>query len=104
MELKKCPFCNGEAKNEIDMPWRFVQCCQCGTTGPEFYSAAEAESAWNRRYVKECKWTMGNPDLDMWNTECGKAFTLNDGSPKDNEMKSCCFCGGKLIEIEVEDE
>ncbi len=55
MELKKCPFCGGEAKNEIDMPWRFVQCCQCGTTGPEFYSAAEAESAWNKRYVCDDK-------------------------------------------------
>ena len=50
-ELLSCPFCGSEAKNEIDMPWRFVQCCECMTTGPETYNAEEAIAAWNRRFV-----------------------------------------------------
>lgn len=33
-----------------------------------------------------------------WETDCGNMFVLNEGSPKHNKMKFCCFCGMKLAE------
>jgi len=44
-----------------------------------------------------CSWTVD--DDGVWNTECGQAFVLEDGSPKENFMKYCCYCGRGLIEI-----
>lgn len=44
-----------------------------------------------------CVWCQdGDYDSDTWETGCGHCFTINDGTPKDNDMKFCCFCGGKL--------
>ena len=46
-----------------------------------------------------CIWTNATTDhSDTWETECGKMFTLNEGSPSDNDMKFCCYCGGSLEE------
>jgi hypothetical protein len=49
-----------------------------------------------------CTWFAEFED-DMWSTDCGNYFQLNDGTPSDNEMKFCCFCG-KEIEEEVGEE
>jgi len=35
---------------------------------------------------------------DYWNTTCGNAYTLIAGTPKDNDMKYCTYCGGELYE------
>ena len=43
-----------------------------------------------------CIWR--NDDSTTWETECGKAFCLNDGTPYENEMRFCCFCGEALAE------
>lgn len=32
----------------------------------------------------------------MWETSCGNAFTINDGTPAQNDMKYCCYCGGEI--------
>lgn len=41
-------------------------------------------------------WTIGS---DYWETGCDNAFCLNEGTPKDNKMIYCPFCG-KEIESE----
>lgn len=50
---------------------------------------------------KECEWSQqedGDDYEDMiWSTSCGTEFQFIDGTPKDNEMNYCCYCGGKLI-------
>ena len=46
-----------------------------------------------------CEWgptTDGNDHGD-WSTGCGYEYTINDGTPKENGMAFCCFCGGKLL-------
>lgn len=44
-----------------------------------------------------CSWT---DDQDgSWHTTCDNYFSLNDGSPDDNNMKFCCFCGGGLVTV-----
>ena len=54
----------------------------------------------------ECNWSnaegVNSEDSDThWSTSCGEDFFLNDGTPEDNNMKYCCYCG-KPIEQLVE--
>jgi len=35
---------------------------------------------------------------DHWDTSCHHRFTLNDGTPSENRMKFCCYCGKPLNE------
>lgn len=43
-----------------------------------------------------CLWSRSDDDTDVWETACGNAFTINEGSPADNEMVFCCYCGREL--------
>lgn len=45
-----------------------------------------------------CNWDRADDDSDMYETECGSAFVLNDGTPLDNHMAFCPYCGGELID------
>ena len=52
----------------------------------------------DRMNAKEraCEWV---EDEDAnWYTGCKETFCLNDGTPADNGMKFCCYCGGTLTE------
>jgi len=44
-----------------------------------------------------CKWTHDDND-GLYGTECGNAFEINDGTPKENQMAFCCYCGGTIKE------
>lgn len=44
---------------------------------------------------KTCEWIDKD---DYWQISCGKAFTIIDGTPNDNEMEFCHGCG-KTIKI-----
>ena len=51
-ELRKCPFCGGEAEindRGFFTTETFVECMECLARGEEFYTEAEAIAAWNRR-------------------------------------------------------
>lgn len=54
------------------------------------------------KIAEHCEWVKEG-ECDLWGTECGKAFMLNDGSPSDNGMKFCCYCGGALIKYPTPD-
>ena len=32
-----------------------------------------------------------------WDTQCGESFYLENGTPADNKMKYCPYCGYKLF-------
>jgi len=53
-----------------------------------------------------CKWNrMGDDDDLGWDTGCGDAYSIIDGkTPTENGMKFCPFCGGRLVELELETE
>ena len=59
-ELRKCPFCGGEAEMFFDVPYAsYVECLKCGSRTKICYTKAEAIAAWNRRVTqnigkKEC--------------------------------------------------
>ena len=46
--------------------------------------------------MNSCTWTE-NVDGN-WETSCGEIFVLEDGTPSENSMKYCCYCGASLKE------
>lgn len=47
-----------------------------------------------------CGWWL-DEDIDdgSWGTSCGHMFRLDDGSPYQNRMAFCCYCGKPLTEV-----
>ncbi len=50
------------------------------------------------RQLNTCTWTFDeNEDGDgHYETECGEAFVLTDGTFEDNGMRFCCYCGKEI--------
>jgi len=48
---------------------------------------------------KPCVW---REEEGYWVTSCCNEFVINEGTPKENKMKYCPFCGGALLEIAVQ--
>jgi hypothetical protein len=44
-----------------------------------------------------CEWKNNGMDT-LWDTSCGETFLLSEGTPLENGMRYCCYCGGKLYE------
>ena len=54
----------------------------------------------------ECRWLQeGDEESDTWAASCGRHryFSLNEGTPKDNHMTHCCYCGKPLVEVPIEE-
>jgi hypothetical protein len=47
-----------------------------------------------------CKWSQ-NED-GAFETECGGAFEIMSGTPTDNNMRYCCYCGDAIEEVGYE--
>lgn len=66
--------------------------------------------AWEAGYAKGKKAALAEPcgwsqDGDYgWYTECGNRFLLEDGTPAENGMAYCCFCGKPLESVPYEEE
>lgn len=52
--------------------------------------------------MKVCLWT--EDDNGVWETSCKQMFVLNEGTPEQNHMKFCCYCGTKLKQKIYNDE
>lgn len=52
--------------------------------------------------VRTCDWRQEDVDSSVWATDCGGLFCINDGTPTENNMDFCCFCGKKLAECKPE--
>lgn len=44
-----------------------------------------------------CNWNQEDDDWGSYETDCGQSFNLTDGTPDDNNLKFCCFCGKALV-------
>jgi hypothetical protein len=51
---------------------------------------------------KKCTWTEDNEGL--WETECKELYDVQVGSPDENKMKYCCYCGKILEQKEYSEE
>lgn len=49
------------------------------------------------RRVGRCRWDY-DADMGAYETECGHAFCINEGTPAENDMRFCPYCGGELWE------
>ena len=64
-------------------------------------SAAETRKTETEKESKEensvfCHWDNDEDMFDddrIYSTSCDQEFILNDGTPKSNSMKFCCYCG-----------
>jgi hypothetical protein len=43
-----------------------------------------------------CQWE--NDGEGNWSTGCGDAFIILDGTPTENKMNFCCYCGKPINE------
>ncbi len=48
-----------------------------------------------------CLWKIENADEGVWTTLCGELFVMIDGSPTENEMIFCPYCGRGIQEAAV---
>lgn len=44
-----------------------------------------------------CRWTEDEYEGGAWDTDCGQRFCIEDGTPEQNDMKFCCYCGHKIL-------
>lgn len=52
----------------------------------------------------DCAWARdSDPDTDVWVTTCGHYFRIDEGTPADNDMKFCCYCGKPLRTVSNEE-
>lgn len=52
----------------------------------------------------ECAWVQdGDADCDLWATDCRNYFRIDDGTPTDNKMRYCCYCGKPLRTVPFEE-
>lgn len=49
-----------------------------------------------------CVWT--RDDDGVFNTQCKNSFFLEEGTPEDNRMGFCCYCGNRLVFTEENTE
>jgi hypothetical protein len=74
----------------------------CGITDGPSEDTTEAAITALRSALAEpdtCTWFQdGDSDSSMYQTSCRKYFDLTDGTPEDNKMQWCCYCGKKLVQ------
>jgi len=46
---------------------------------------------------KKCTWKY-DESMSSWETTCRNAFCIEEGTPKENDMRFCCCCGKELVE------
>ena len=45
----------------------------------------------------QCTWT--ESDDGVWETDCGSTFEITNGTPAENRMSFCPYCGKSLFAI-----
>ena len=48
---------------------------------------------------KDCHWA--HNEEGYWETTCGDIFEVTEGTPSENNMRFCCYCGKRLVEVEI---
>ena len=55
-----------------------------------------AQKSFCAHHGRACRWSRADEDTDLWEGSCGVAWSLPDGTPKENGMNYCPRCGAKL--------
>ncbi len=68
----------------------------CGRDDPEANHVPDnIKAALSRPDV--CHWNQ-EEDENIWATGCCHYFEITDGTPKDNDMAYCCYCGEPIYQ------
>ena len=51
-----------------------------------------------RHATQPCNWW---EEDGAWTTGCARRFVLEAGTPSDNSMSYCCYCGSVIKEVEA---
>lgn len=54
--------------------------------------------------MDNCIWADAGEEWGYWETSCNNAFVLIDGTPYENKMRFCPYCGKPLEEAEAQEE
>lgn len=46
-----------------------------------------------------CEWELVDSDFGTWESSCENVFVIHEGTPSENEMHFCCYCGRPLKEV-----
>ncbi len=97
------------AAHDDDFKLQFLNAAKAAVwkwwAGKESWAKKRAEKA--ERELKrlagdgECRWSQ-NED-GYYDTACGQAFVMESGTPIDNGMHYCCYCGKRLVEVPYSD-
>lgn len=89
------------AKYIYDYAHKNVLVCQLRESHFTAWQAAKAK-AQEAKAVQECAW-LQNED-GYFDTSCSQSFVFSepDDRPHAHQFTYCCFCGGKLIEVQVQ--
>ena len=49
-----------------------------------------------------CEWSQD--ENGAWQTKCGNLFEITEGTPLQNKMGFCCYCGKKITETLLTDD
>ena len=44
-----------------------------------------------------CVWKYSDDEMDYYETGCGESFIVLEGTPTENRMRFCAYCGRPLI-------
>ena len=47
--------------------------------------------------LSQCKWKLEDEDYNAYATDCGQCFCIEEGTPQENSMLYCCYCGRVLV-------
>ena len=47
-----------------------------------------------------CEWTLIDEDFNAYDTSCKSPWCLESGTPGDNKMNYCPYCGRKIKVVE----
>lgn len=90
----RCPACGALWRQCDDASWnlRSASCCGlCDAGRVELVRLLDEP-----KREPSCLWSRADDDTDVWETKCGHAFMIIDGTPTDNQMAFCCYCGRPL--------
>lgn len=108
MELRECPFCDGEAVRELDSGEpiiRFHHDDGCFLADEQtMYDCPSAEKAWNRRAERTCRDTDHDTE-SITCSECGEItretlFWVDVGggkTVKGHRPRFCSSCGARVV-------
>ena len=75
----------------------------CGEAADLIESLLSERDALARDAARVCLWSQdGDYESDTYGTSCGRYYCIIEGAPDENDMKYCCYCGGKLEQVLIE--